>query len=83
VTEYLNYRAALKGVPHRRIEERVDDVKELCGLKEVEKRLIAVLSKGYRQRVGLADALVAEQICSSWTSRRSVSIRIRFGKCAS
>jgi ABC-2 type transport system ATP-binding protein len=60
VTEYLNYRAALKGVPHRRIEERVGDVKELCGLKDVEKKLIAVLSKGYRQRVGLADALVAE-----------------------
>jgi ABC-2 type transport system ATP-binding protein len=60
VTEYLNYRAALKGVPHRRIDERVGDVKELCGLKEVEKKLIAVLSKGYRQRVGLADALVAE-----------------------
>ncbi|HEV8185782.1 MAG TPA: ATP-binding cassette domain-containing protein [Chthoniobacterales bacterium] len=60
VTEYLNYRAALKGVPHRRISERVGDVKELCGLKEVEKKLISALSKGYRQRVGLADALVHE-----------------------
>ena len=60
VTEYLDYRAALKGVPHRRVAERVGDVKELCGLKEVEKKLIATLSKGYRQRVGLADALVAE-----------------------
>jgi ABC-2 type transport system ATP-binding protein len=60
VTEYLSYRAALKGVPHRRIGERVGDVKELCGLKDVEKKLIASLSKGYRQRVGLADALVAE-----------------------
>jgi gliding motility-associated transport system ATP-binding protein len=60
VTEYLDYRAALKGVPHRRIAERVGDVKELCGLKEVEKKLIATLSKGYRQRVGLADALVSE-----------------------
>src|ERR1700726_174919 len=60
VTEYLDYRAALKGVPHRRIPERVGDVKELCGLKEVEKKLIGALSKGYRQRVGLADALVAE-----------------------
>lgn len=60
VTEYLDYRAALKAVPHRRIKERVGDVKELCGLKEVEKKLIGTLSKGYRQRVGLADALLHE-----------------------
>src|SRR5206468_8082372 len=60
VTEYLNYRAALKGVPHRRIAERVGDVKQLCGLKDVERKLIGTLSKGYRQRVGLADALLAE-----------------------
>jgi ABC-2 type transport system ATP-binding protein len=60
VTEYLRYRAALKGVPHRRMTERVGDVNELCGLKGVENKLIGALSKGYRQRVGLADALVAE-----------------------
>ena len=60
VTEYLDYRAGLKAVPHRRILERVGDVKELCGLKEVEKKLIGTLSKGYRQRVGLADALLHE-----------------------
>jgi len=60
VTEYLDYRAALKGVPHRRIAERVGDVKELCGVKDVEKKLIGALSKGYRQRVGLADALLHE-----------------------
>ena len=60
VTEYLNYRAALKGIRHRRMAERVGDVKELCGLKEVENKLIGALSKGYRQRVGLADALVHE-----------------------
>ena len=44
----------------RRIAERVGDVKELCGLREVERKLIGTLSKGYRQRVGLADALVNE-----------------------
>src|ERR1051326_1972284 len=60
VTEYLDYRAALKEVPHRRMAERVGDVKELCGLREVEKKMIGTLSKGYRQRVGLADALLAE-----------------------
>ena len=60
VTEYLRYRAALKGVQHRRVTERVGDVNELCGLKGVENKLIGALSKGYRQRVGLADALVAE-----------------------
>src|SRR5580693_893076 len=60
VTEYLDYRAALKGVPHRRVAERVGDVKELCGLRDVERKLIGALSKGYRQRVGLADALLHE-----------------------
>jgi ABC-2 type transport system ATP-binding protein len=50
----------LKGVPHRRVAERVGDVKELCGVKDVEKKLIGNLSKGYRQRVGLADALLHE-----------------------
>ena len=60
VTEYLVYRAELKGVGGRRLKERVGDVKELCGLKEVENRIIQTLSKGYRQRVGLADALVHE-----------------------
>ena len=60
VNEYLDYRAALKDVPYRRMAERVGDVIELCGLKEVEKKVIGALSKGYRQRVGLADALVHE-----------------------
>src|SRR6058998_796651 len=60
VSEYLNYRAALKSIPHRRVGERVGDVKELCGLREVENKLIRALSKGFRQRVGLADALLHE-----------------------
>jgi len=60
VHEYLRYRAALKGVPGRRMNERVGDVLELCGLTDVEKKIIGRLSKGYRQRVGLADAMVHE-----------------------
>ncbi len=60
VNEYLAYRAALKGVPARRIAEKIVDVMDLCSLRSVEKKLIASLSKGYRQRLGLADALVNE-----------------------
>src|SRR5580700_838085 len=46
---YLVYRAQLKGVTGRRLKERVGDVKELCGLKEMQNRIISTLSKGYRQ----------------------------------
>lgn len=60
VQEYLRYRAALKGVRGRKITERVNDVLELCNLTEVSRKLIGKLSKGYRQRVGLADAMVHE-----------------------
>lgn len=58
VNEYLRYRAALKGVPGSEIKERVGDVLALCHLREMERKLIGKLSKGQRQRVGLADALV-------------------------
>ena len=58
VGEYLRYRANLKGVPGRKVRQSVGDVIELCSLREVERKLIGALSKGYRQRVGLADALV-------------------------
>ena len=58
VGEYLRYRANLKGVPGRKVKSNVGDVLELCSLRDVERKLIGALSKGYRQRVGLADALV-------------------------
>ncbi|MEI8284619.1 MAG: ATP-binding cassette domain-containing protein, partial [bacterium] len=60
VSEFLRYRASLKGVPGRRLRDRISDVLELCGLEDVEKKIISRLSKGYRQRVGLADAMVHE-----------------------
>jgi len=60
VDEYLKFRAALKGVPGRRVKERLADVCELCNLNDVSRKLIGALSKGYRQRVGLADAMIHE-----------------------
>ncbi len=60
VREYLKFRARLKGLGWRRSRERVDTVLRQCGLIDVERRIIGQLSKGYRQRVGLADALVHE-----------------------
>jgi ABC-2 type transport system ATP-binding protein len=60
VREYLKFRARLKGLGRTRTQERVDAVIAQCGLAEVNKRIIGQLSKGYRQRVGLADALVHE-----------------------
>ena len=60
VREYLKFRARLKGLGRKRSRERADVVMEQCGLTEVSRRIIGHLSKGYRQRVGLADALVHE-----------------------
>ncbi len=58
VDEYLRFRAELKGVKSSVRKARVGEVKEQCGLTEVGRRIIGQLSKGYRQRVGLADSLV-------------------------
>jgi len=60
VREYLKFRARLKGLGWRRSRERVDAVLQQCGLTDVAGRIIGQLSKGYRQRVGLSDALVHE-----------------------
>ena len=60
VSEYLRYRGSLKGLSGKKLRNRVEVVKELCSVKDVENQLIATLSKGYRQRVGLAEALVHE-----------------------
>ena len=58
VREYLRYRAHLKGLKGRNGRQHIGEAMELCGLTHVRRKMIKTLSKGYRQRVGLADALV-------------------------
>lgn len=60
VDEYLRYRGTLKGLSGRKLAGRVGTTKELCGLREVGRKKIAGLSKGFRQRVGLAEAMIHE-----------------------
>jgi len=60
VREYLKFRARLKGLGRARSRDRIDTVLQQCSLTDVSKRIIGQLSKGYRQRVGLADAIVHE-----------------------
>jgi ABC-2 type transport system ATP-binding protein len=58
VTEFLRFRARLKGIARRERRAEIDRVLERAGIESVRKRLVGNLSKGYRQRVGLADALL-------------------------
>jgi ABC-2 type transport system ATP-binding protein len=58
VKEYLRFRAELKGLSGHAMRRRVGEVMELTGITDMRRRLIGNLSKGYRQRVALADALV-------------------------
>jgi ABC-2 type transport system ATP-binding protein len=58
VKEYLRFRAELKGLGGLAMRKRVGEVMELTGINDMRRRLIGNLSKGYRQRVALADALV-------------------------
>jgi ABC-2 type transport system ATP-binding protein len=60
VVDYVSYVAALNDVPRRERAERVSRALEACGLDGVRRQVIGTLSKGYRQRVGLAQAIVHE-----------------------
>lgn len=60
VDEYLRFRGGLKGLSRRECKQRLGFVVERCWLREVKHQIIGTLSKGYRQRVGLADALLAD-----------------------
>mgnify|MGYP005859155193 CR=1 FL=1 len=60
VREYLHWRGRLKELSGRRLRERLDAVLEQCDLARSQRRIIGTLSKGFRQRVGVADAILAE-----------------------
>jgi len=58
VTDYLTFTARLRGVPSKKTPSAVGQVIGKCSLKNVENRIIGRLSKGYQQRVGIAQALI-------------------------
>ncbi len=58
VRSFLRFVATVRGVPRPRIAARVDDALDRCGLGEVAGRPIGLLSKGFQQRVGLAQAIL-------------------------
>ena len=58
VIEYLQFVARIKGVPKAGAKKRIDEVMEKCAVADVQRKEIGKLSKGYRQRVGLAQAIL-------------------------
>ena len=60
VSEYLWFRGRLKEMPRAKLRTRIDEVLELCDLKRNRHRILGRLSKGNKQRVGIAEAILAE-----------------------
>lgn len=60
VREYLDFRAAIKGVPRNARRARMHEALQRCDLTDVSRQLVGRLSKGYRQRVALADCLLGQ-----------------------
>jgi ABC-2 type transport system ATP-binding protein len=58
VVEYLTFVGRLKGIGKSELGKRIDEVCERCAIGDVRKKLVGKLSKGYRQRVGLAQAII-------------------------
>jgi ABC-2 type transport system ATP-binding protein len=58
VLEYLQFAAAMRGMASNRSEKRIKEIGGRCGLHEVAGKLVGELSRGYRQRVGLAQAML-------------------------
>lgn len=60
VREYLKFVGEIKGVPRGQLSARIDEVLERCFIADVRNKLCQHLSRGYRQRVGLAQAIIHE-----------------------
>jgi len=58
VTAYLDFTAKIRGVPSKERRNRINEVMELCRIADVRNKVIGKLSRGYKQRVGLAQAIV-------------------------
>ena len=58
VTDYLKFCAKLKGVPSKKVKSAVENTIEITGLTKYKDRIIGHLSKGYRQRTGIAQAII-------------------------
>ena len=58
VEEYLRFRAAVEGIPHGEVKARVEEACDRCMVGDVRRQLAGTLSKGYRQRVGLAQSMI-------------------------
>lgn len=60
VKEYLDFRGRIKGLKGENLKKRINYVVERCEIKEVYNKLIGNCSKGFRQRIGIADALLSD-----------------------
>jgi len=58
VVEYLTFVGRLKGIGRQELSQRIDEVCERCAIQDVRTKLVGKLSKGYRQRLGLAQAII-------------------------
>ncbi|MCX7829658.1 MAG: ABC transporter ATP-binding protein [Acidobacteria bacterium] len=58
VNEYLDFRGRLKGLKGQELKKRIDEVAQKCEITDVMGKLIGSCSKGYKQRIGIADALI-------------------------
>jgi ABC-2 type transport system ATP-binding protein len=83
VWEYLEFAAQIRGLDASTFKTRLKKVVEVCGLAQVLGKDIGTLSHGYRQRVGLGQALIHDPPSSSWTSRRPISTPTRRRRCSS